>query len=67
MLLCNYRNLLRYCRKVLFWRFINAFCHRDYRDPDLFKNRVEIHNPGGWNQKLLMLEQEETLIKPSEK
>ena len=31
---------------------INAFCHRDYRDPDyihvaIFKNRVEIRNPGG--------------------
>lgn len=31
---------------------INAFCHRDYRDPDyihiaVFKNRVEIRNPGG--------------------
>jgi ATP-dependent DNA helicase RecG len=30
---------------------INAFCHRDYRDPDyvhiaIFKNRVEIRNPG---------------------
>jgi len=30
---------------------INAFCHRDYRDPDhvqiaVFKNRVEIRNPG---------------------
>ncbi len=31
---------------------INAFCHRDYRDPDyvqiaVFKNRVEIRSPGG--------------------
>ena len=31
---------------------INAFCHRDYRDPDylqvaIYKNRVEIRNPGG--------------------
>jgi len=31
---------------------INAFCHRDYRDPDyvqiaVFRNRVEIRNPGG--------------------
>jgi len=31
---------------------INAFCHRDYRDPDqvgvaIFKNRIEIRNPGG--------------------
>lgn len=31
---------------------INAFCHRDYRDPDyiqiaIFKNRVEIRSPGG--------------------
>ncbi len=31
---------------------INAFCHRDYRDPDyvrvaVFKDRVEIRNPGG--------------------
>lgn len=31
---------------------INAFCHRDYRAPDyihiaVFKNRVEIRNPGG--------------------
>jgi ATP-dependent DNA helicase RecG len=31
---------------------INAFCHRDYRDPDyvqvaIFKDRVEIRNPGG--------------------
>lgn len=30
---------------------VNAFCHRDYRDPDyvqiaVFKNRVEIRNPG---------------------
>ena len=30
---------------------INAFCHRDYRDPDyvqvaIYKNRVEIRNPG---------------------
>lgn len=30
---------------------INAFCHRDYRDPDevrvaIFKDRVEIRNPG---------------------
>ena len=30
---------------------INAFCHRDYYDPDyiqmaIFKNRVEIRNPG---------------------
>jgi ATP-dependent DNA helicase RecG len=30
---------------------INAFCHRDYRDPDhvqiaIFKNRVEIRSPG---------------------
>ncbi|MEN6488918.1 MAG: RNA-binding domain-containing protein, partial [Smithella sp.] len=30
---------------------INAFCHRDYHDPDyvqiaIFKNRVEIRNPG---------------------
>lgn len=30
---------------------INAFCHRDWRDPDyvqvaIFKNRVEIRNPG---------------------
>lgn len=31
---------------------INAFCHRDWRDPDsvqvaIFKNRLEIRNPGG--------------------
>jgi ATP-dependent DNA helicase RecG len=31
---------------------INAFCHRDYHDPDyvhiaVFKDRVEIRNPGG--------------------
>jgi len=31
---------------------INAFCHRDYRDPDdvqiaIFKDRIEIRNPGG--------------------
>jgi len=31
---------------------INAFCHRDYRDPDyvqvaIYKDRVEIRNPGG--------------------
>ena len=31
---------------------INAFCHSDWRDPDyvqvaIFKNRVEIRNPGG--------------------
>lgn len=31
---------------------INAFCHRDWRDPDyiqiaVYKNRVEIRNPGG--------------------
>lgn len=31
---------------------INAFCHRDYRDPDyvqvaIFKDRVEIRSPGG--------------------
>ena len=31
---------------------INAFCHRDWRDPDyiqiaIYKNRVEIRNPGG--------------------
>ena len=31
---------------------INAFCHRDWRDPDyvqvaIFKNRVEVRNPGG--------------------
>lgn len=31
---------------------INAFCHRDYRDADevrvaIFKDRVEIRNPGG--------------------
>lgn len=31
---------------------INAFCHRDYRDPDyvqvaVYKDRVEIRNPGG--------------------
>ena len=31
---------------------INAFCHRDYRDPDyiqiaIFKNRVEVRSPGG--------------------
>jgi ATP-dependent DNA helicase RecG len=30
---------------------INAFCHRDYRDPDfvqiaIFRNRVEVRNPG---------------------
>lgn len=31
---------------------INAFCHRDWRDPDyvqiaIYKNRVEVRNPGG--------------------
>jgi len=31
---------------------INAFCHRDYRDPDyiqvaIYKDRLEIRNPGG--------------------
>lgn len=31
---------------------INAFCHRDYRDPEdvrvaIFKDRIEIRNPGG--------------------
>jgi ATP-dependent DNA helicase RecG len=31
---------------------INAFCHRDYRDPDyiqiaIYKDRVEIRSPGG--------------------
>jgi ATP-dependent DNA helicase RecG len=31
---------------------INAFCHRDYRDPDyvqiaIFKDRIEIRSPGG--------------------
>jgi ATP-dependent DNA helicase RecG len=33
------------------WWPSNAFCHRDWRDPDyvqvaIFKNRVEIRNPG---------------------
>ncbi len=40
---------------------INAFCHRDYRDPDyvqvaVFKNRVEIRNPGGLYDGLTMEE-----------
>lgn len=40
---------------------INAFCHRDYRDPDyvqvaIFKNRVEIRNPGGLYDGLTMEE-----------
>ncbi len=40
---------------------INAFCHRDYRDPDyihvaIFKNRVEIRNPGGLYDGLAMEE-----------
>lgn len=39
---------LRAVREAL----INAFCHRDWRDPDfvqvaVFKNRMEIRNPGG--------------------
>ena len=40
---------------------INAFCHRDYRDPDyiqiaIFKNRVEIRSPGGLYDGLTMEE-----------
>lgn len=40
---------------------INAFCHRDYRDPDyiqiaVFKNRVEIRSPGGLYDGLTMEE-----------
>ena len=40
---------------------INAFCHRDYRDPDyvqvaIFKDRVEIRNPGGLYDGLTMEE-----------
>ena len=40
---------------------INAFCHRDYREPDyiqiaIFKNRVEIRSPGGLYDGLTMEE-----------
>ena len=40
---------------------INAFCHRDYRDPDyiqiaIFKNRVEVRSPGGLYDGLTMEE-----------
>lgn len=39
-------------REAMREAIINAFCHRDYRDPDyvqiaIFKNRVEIRSPGG--------------------
>lgn len=39
-------------REALREAIINAFCHRDWRDPDyiqiaIYKNRVEIRNPGG--------------------
>lgn len=39
-------------REAMREAIINAFCHRDYRDPDyiqiaVFKNRVEIRSPGG--------------------
>lgn len=39
-------------REALREAIINAFCHRDWRDPDyiqiaVFKDRVEIRNPGG--------------------
>ncbi|PUE15290.1 AAA family ATPase [Limnohabitans sp. WS1] len=39
-------------RAALREAIINAFCHRDWRDPDyiqiaVYKNRVEIRNPGG--------------------
>lgn len=39
-------------RAALREAIINAFCHRDWRDPDyiqiaIYKNRVEIRNPGG--------------------
>ena len=38
--------------KVMREAIINAFCHRDYREPDyvqiaVFKDRVEIRNPSG--------------------
>lgn len=39
-------------REALREAIINAFCHRDWRDPDyiqiaIYKDRVEIRNPGG--------------------
>ncbi len=39
-------------REALREAIINAFCHRDWRDPDyiqiaIYKNRIEIRNPGG--------------------
>jgi ATP-dependent DNA helicase RecG len=39
-------------REAMREAIINAFCHRDYRDPDyiqiaIFRNRVEIRSPGG--------------------
>lgn len=39
-------------REALREAIINAFCHRDWRDPDyvqiaIYKERVEIRNPGG--------------------
>ena len=39
-------------RAALREAIINAFCHRDWREPDyiqiaIYKNRVEIRNPGG--------------------
>jgi ATP-dependent DNA helicase RecG len=39
-------------REALREAIINAFCHRDWRDPDyiqiaVYKDRVEIRNPGG--------------------
>lgn len=39
-------------REALREAIINAFCHRDWREPDyiqiaIYKNRVEIRNPGG--------------------
>lgn len=38
--------------EILREAIINAFCHRDWREPDyiqiaIYKNRVEIRNPGG--------------------
>lgn len=46
-------------REALREAIINAFCHRDWRDPDyiqiaIYKNRVEIRNPGGLFDDLTM-------------
>lgn len=46
-------------REALREAIINAFCHRDWRDPDyiqiaVYKDRIEIRNPGGLFDDLTM-------------